>query len=104
MLAVGPGKTCLYWNLKAEVDIKPLGPVFSCLLMSLSSVHPGPFAPQGPVQLQQANTFLGKGNGSHDLQMLQNATWLGFVGAKCMLHFYPGGGHVPKALLGPTAL
>lgn len=67
VLAVGPGKTCLYWNLKAGVDIKPLGPVFSCLLMSLSLVYRGPFVPQCPVQLQQANTFLGEGNGSHNL-------------------------------------
>lgn len=64
VLAVGPGSTCLYWNLKAGVDtdpgqasliIKPLGPVFFLLSYVPIFGLAWPLAPQCPVQSQQAN-------------------------------------------------
>lgn len=66
VLALGPGSTCLYRNLKAGVDtglgqasliIKPLG-CFPLLASILSLVYPGPLALQCPVQSRQANIRL----------------------------------------------
>jgi hypothetical protein len=73
---------------QANLIVTPLGPVFPCLLMSLSLVQLGPLHPS--VLSRHSKLILGEGNEFQHLQMLQNTTWLGICRGQGYAALLPG--------------